>query len=75
MVWVSRAPNSETQKSRTAHVGDFGVRDRAKIAHAAVSRRPPISLYTSVARTQSYTYDANVWDSSLETSFGRPPVW
>jgi hypothetical protein len=35
------------------------------IAHAAVSRRPPIPLYTIVARTHTYTYAANVWDSSL----------
>jgi hypothetical protein len=26
-----------------------------EIAHAAVSRRPPISLYTIVARTEGYT--------------------
>jgi hypothetical protein len=35
------------------------------IAHGAVSRRPPISLYTIVARTRMYTYDAQVWDFSL----------
>jgi hypothetical protein len=35
------------------------------IAHAAVSRRPPISLYTVVARTHMYTYDARVWDLSI----------
>jgi hypothetical protein len=33
-----------------------------EIAHDAVSRRPPISLYTIVARTHMYTYDAKVWD-------------
>jgi hypothetical protein len=36
-----------------------------EIAHAAVSRRPPISLYTMVARTEGYTYDARVWDLFL----------
>ena len=40
---------------------DFG----CEIAHAAVSRRPPISLYTIVARTDGYTYAAKVWDLSL----------
>jgi hypothetical protein len=32
------------------------------IAHAAVSRRPPNSLDTMVARTHMYTYDAQVLD-------------
>jgi hypothetical protein len=27
-----------------------------EVAHAAVSRRPPISLYTMVARTSGYAY-------------------
>jgi hypothetical protein len=40
---------------------DFGW----EIAHAAVSRRPPISLVTIVARTGGYTYDAKVCDSSI----------
>jgi hypothetical protein len=39
------------------------------IAHAAVSRRPPISLYTSVARTRMYTYAPSVWDSSIVQPF------
>ena len=30
-------------------------------AHAAVSRRPPISLPRIVARTEGYTYAAKVW--------------
>jgi hypothetical protein len=34
-------------------------------AHAAVSRRPPISLSRVVARAEGYTCDANVWDLSL----------
>jgi hypothetical protein len=41
--------------------GDFGW----KIAHAAVSRRPPISLYTVVARAEGYAYDASVWALSI----------
>ena len=31
----------------------------------AVSRRPPISLYTMVPRTEGYTYDVGVWDWSI----------
>jgi hypothetical protein len=37
--------------------GDFGW----EVAHEAVSRRPPISLCTIVARTEGYTYAAKVW--------------
>jgi hypothetical protein len=36
-----------------------------KIAHGAVSRRPPISLYTMVPRTAGYTYDVGVCDFSI----------
>jgi hypothetical protein len=35
---------------------DFGW----EIAHAAVSRRPPIFLHTMVPRTEGYTHDAKV---------------
>jgi hypothetical protein len=42
-------------------VRDFGW----EIAHAAVSRRPPIPLDTTVARTHMYTYAAKVWDVSI----------
>jgi hypothetical protein len=48
-------------KVANRNVRDFGW----EIAHPAVSRRPPISLYTSVAHTHMYTRDANVWDSSI----------
>jgi hypothetical protein len=41
------------------------VRFRVRVAHAAVSRRPPISLFTSVARTEGYTYDAKFRDLSI----------
>ena len=37
---------------------------RGEVAHEAVSRRPPISLYTIVTRTEGYTYAAKVWDLS-----------
>jgi hypothetical protein len=37
---------------------DFGW----EIAHAAVTRRPPISRYTMVPRTGGYACDVGVWD-------------
>jgi hypothetical protein len=40
---------------------DFGW----EIAHGAVSRRPPVSLDTSVACTKGYTHAAQVWDMSI----------
>ena len=43
------------------NVTDFGW----EIAHAAVSRRPPISLNTIVARSHLYTHDTKVWDLSI----------
>jgi hypothetical protein len=54
-------------------VKDFG----REIAHAAVSRRPPIPLDTIVARTHMYTYAAKDWDLSIVqgtpfTIFCRP---
>jgi hypothetical protein len=42
--------------------GDFGW----ELAHAAVSRRPPIPLDTMVARTEGYANAAKVWDLSIE---------
>ena len=36
-----------------------------EIAHAAVSRRPPISLCTIVPRTHMYTYAPRVWALSI----------
>ena len=38
-----------------------------EIAHGAVSRRPPISLYTKAPRpgTGGYAYDVGVWDVSI----------
>jgi hypothetical protein len=45
-----------------------------EIAHAAVSRRPPISLVTVVARTRMCTHDAKGWGSfhRSRTLFCRP---
>jgi hypothetical protein len=40
---------------------DFGW----EIAHGAVTRRPPISLYTVVPRTGGYTHDVGVCDLSI----------
>jgi hypothetical protein len=40
---------------------DFG----GAVAHGAVTRRPPISLYTMVPRTKGHTYDVEVWDLSI----------
>ena len=36
-----------------------------EIAHAAVSRRPPIPISRIVARTEGYTHAAKVWDLSI----------
>jgi hypothetical protein len=46
-------------KSSQNRKGGFGL---GQPAHAAVSRRPPSSLYTMVSRTEGYTYDTRVWD-------------
>jgi hypothetical protein len=50
-----------TKQLRLVTVGLSG----GESAHAAVSRRPPVSLDTVVARTHMYTYGADVWDSSI----------
>jgi hypothetical protein len=49
---ISPAAYSD-EKVANRDVWDFGW----EIAHAAVSRRPPISLDTIVARAEGYTYD------------------
>jgi hypothetical protein len=59
-------------KVANRNVRDFGW----EIARAAVSRRPPISVCGIVARTESYTNVANVWDCwdcpSLKDRFLSP---
>jgi hypothetical protein len=46
-----------------------------EIAHGAVTRRPPISLYMIVARTGSYTYIVGVWDLSIvQGAFSITPM-
>jgi hypothetical protein len=49
------------QKVANRDLRDFGW----EIAHAAVSRRPPIYLDTIVLRTEGFTYAAEVWDLSI----------
>jgi hypothetical protein len=50
-----------TKRLRIVTLRDFG----CGIAHAPVSRRPPISLYAMVPRTGGYTCDASVWGLSI----------
>jgi hypothetical protein len=54
----SRGPHSEVEGCESG----FGWERRA---HAAVSRRPPNSANTIVARTERSTYAVRVWDLSL----------
>jgi hypothetical protein len=72
VVWASEARSNNVahtcfprpysdEKVASRNVRDFGW----GIARAAVSRRPPESLDTIVARTHMYTYDAKVWDLSI----------
>jgi hypothetical protein len=57
-------------KVANRNVRDFGW----EIAHEAVSRRPPISLDTIVARTHMYTYSAKVWPLCIfQGSFSVAP--
>jgi hypothetical protein len=46
------------KKEANRDVGDFGW----EIAHAAVTRRPPISLYMMVPRTGGYAHAVGVWE-------------
>ena len=55
--------------TRNRDVRDFGW----EIAHAAVSRRPPISLHKIVARTECYACDASVCDLSIVHFLSRVP--
>jgi hypothetical protein len=62
-----RAPRAAVRASYSdAKVANRDVRDFGwGIAHAAVSRRPPISLDTMVPRTGGYAYVVGVWDLSI----------
>jgi hypothetical protein len=48
-----------------AKVATLGISGGRSLAHGAVTRRPPISIYTMVARTWGYAYAATVWDLSI----------
>jgi hypothetical protein len=65
------APTAQHSHERDANrnVGDY----RRAVAHGAVTRRPPISLYTIVARTHMYTCAANVWDLSIVQGHSLSP--
>jgi hypothetical protein len=63
-----RVPPPEVRHSamqKLANRKTVGISGGGSIAHAAVSRRPPISLHTIAARTRMYSYAAKVWDSSI----------
>jgi hypothetical protein len=47
--------------SANRNVRDFG----REVAHAAVTRRPPIPRYTMVPRTGGYAHDVGVWALSI----------
>jgi hypothetical protein len=52
-----QAPYSDEQiANRTSGISG------GRCAHMAVSRRPPISHSSIVARAEGYAYDARVWD-------------
>jgi hypothetical protein len=56
--------------NRDVNGRDFGWGERSR----AVTRRPPISLYTMVPRTGGYAYDVGFWDSSIiQGSFSVAP--
>jgi hypothetical protein len=55
------AESLHTAMHKLRIVTDFGW----EIAHAAVSRHPPISLYAIVPRTHMYAYAVYVWGLSL----------
>jgi hypothetical protein len=57
------ALNAASGIQRDAKVANRNVRDFGwEIAHGAVTRRPPISLDTTVPRTVDNTHDVGVWD-------------
>jgi hypothetical protein len=63
-------PLTAMQKVANRDLRDFG----CEIAHAAVSRRPPISLSTIVARTPMYTYAAKVGSAHRSRNIFCRPV-
>jgi hypothetical protein len=66
-----RPPYSDEKSCESFVNVDFGW----EIAHAAVSRSPPISLDAFVARTHMYTHAAKVWGVFLvQGPFSVAPV-
>jgi hypothetical protein len=59
--WVCKGVRYSDEKLANRNVRDFGW----EVAHAAVTRRPPISLYTMVPRTRGCMYAAKVWNLSI----------
>jgi hypothetical protein len=60
--------SSPLHRTATPQIANRNVRGSGwEVAHAAVSRRPLISLDTMVARTEGFTHAANVWDVSIVT--------
>jgi hypothetical protein len=60
--WAAAARYGEMKKVANRNVRDFRVGDELT---GAVTRRPPISLYTCVPHTGGYTYAVGVWDLSI----------
>jgi hypothetical protein len=68
----ARAPDRVVHRCNRVAIRD--ARDSGwEIAHAAVSRRPPIPLPRNVARTESYTYAANRESSLVQGPFSCRP--
>jgi hypothetical protein len=53
------------QRDKVWRIVTLGVSGVWEIAHAAVTRRPPISLHVMVPRTGGYTYGGGVWILSI----------
>jgi hypothetical protein len=62
---TSQVPPTPIQRCKKWRIVTVGISGGREIAHAAVSRRPPVSLDTIVARTGGYAYTARVWDLSI----------
>jgi hypothetical protein len=53
----------------------LGISGVGEPEHAAVTQRPPITLYTMVPRTHTNTFTASVWDVSIvQGPFSVAPV-
>jgi hypothetical protein len=64
--WDSSDTPSEVRTATEKVANRNSLRDFGwEIAHAAVSRRPPVSLHTMVPRTAGYAYDVGVGGLSI----------